>query len=202
MMRHTGGLASGETSTRSSPASSASAKASSLLMRPMNSFSSSMTRVSARSMSSLRRGPVFMSRRQGRRPRPRRPPPPRRPRPRASTSTEILCACVGPAATARARPACECAAREERRAWARLAAGFAARAMIVARVEAAALAARAAITGATEAEATEHDIIMGSAFSALLSSPRDSTKALVACGAGRDARAWATCACAGGSRSV
>jgi hypothetical protein len=74
--------------------------------------------------------------------------------------------------------------------------------MIVARVEAAALAARAAITGATEAEATEHDIIMGSAFSALLSSPRDSTKALVACGAGRDARAWATCACAGGSRSV
>jgi hypothetical protein len=75
--------------------------------------------------------------------------------------------------------------------------------MIVARVEAAALAARAAITGATEAEATEHDIIVGSAFSTQLFSPRDSTKALVACGgAGRDARAWATCACAGGSRSV
>jgi hypothetical protein len=76
---------------------------------------------------------------------------------------------------------------EGRRAGARLAAGFAARAMIVARVEAAALAARAAITGATEAEATEHDIIMGSAFSTQLFSPRDFDESLggVRCGSGR-----------------
>ena len=84
----------------------------------------------------MRGGPEFISRRQGRRPRPRRPPPPRRPRPRASTSTEILRACApsfAPAATERARPRLTSATREERRARVRLAAGLAARAMVVAR---------------------------------------------------------------------
>ena len=87
-MRHTGGLASGLTRTRSSPASSAMTMASSVLMTPTDSLSSSM-RASGRSSSSLRGGPSSYRGARASTATASASPPPRRPRPRASTSTEI-----------------------------------------------------------------------------------------------------------------
>jgi hypothetical protein len=60
MIRQTGGLAPGETSTRSSPASSARAIAASGVMTPSCSPSSAITRISDARIIWLIRGPSFL----------------------------------------------------------------------------------------------------------------------------------------------